>query len=95
MPDYQRIISPHAEKILDALTSKDDYYLNLLDWSSKGVLAIGLAEKSLSILSETIISNLCIQENDNYICSLNFHPQGSLLSVGLCNGKTQIYDIET
>jgi cell division cycle protein 20 (cofactor of APC complex) len=45
MPDYQRIISPHAEKILDAPDIKDDYYLNLLDWSSKGVLAIGLAEK--------------------------------------------------
>ena len=44
-PDYQRIISPHAEKILDAPDIKDDYYLNLLDWSSKGVLSIGLAEK--------------------------------------------------
>ncbi len=43
MPEYQRIINPSAEKILDAPDIKDDYYLNLLDWSSKGVLAIGLA----------------------------------------------------
>lgn len=43
--DYQRIINPQAEKILDAPEIKDDYYLNLLDWSSKGILSIGLAEK--------------------------------------------------
>lgn len=38
-----RILNPQAEKILDAPDIKDDYYLNLLDWSSKGTLAIGLA----------------------------------------------------
>jgi len=30
------------EKVLDAPEMRDDYYLNLLDWSSKGILAIGL-----------------------------------------------------
>ena len=43
MPEYQRVINPSAQKILDAPEIKDDYYLNLLDWSSKGVLAIGLS----------------------------------------------------
>ena len=38
-----RVIQPHPEKILDAPELKDDYYLNLLDWGSKGILAIGLA----------------------------------------------------
>jgi len=36
-------INPCSEKILDAPDLKDDYYLNLLDWSAKGTLAIGLA----------------------------------------------------
>lgn len=35
-------IKPQPEKILDAPQLKDDYYLNLLDWSAKGQLAIGL-----------------------------------------------------
>ena len=30
-------------KVLDAPALKDDYYLNLLDWSSKNILAVGLA----------------------------------------------------
>jgi hypothetical protein len=38
----KKIIKPEPEKILDAPELKDDYYLNLLDWSSKGQLAIGL-----------------------------------------------------
>lgn len=33
------------EKVLDAPEIRDDYYLNLLDWSSKGPLAIGLNDK--------------------------------------------------
>jgi hypothetical protein len=40
-----RSITTAAEKVLDAPDLKDDYYLNLLDWSSQGVLAIGLTEK--------------------------------------------------
>lgn len=35
-------IKTEPEKILDAPELKDDYYLNLLDWGSKGQLAIGL-----------------------------------------------------
>ena len=30
------------EKVLDAPEIRDDYYLNLLDWSNRGLLSIGL-----------------------------------------------------
>lgn len=33
------------EKVLDAPELRDDYYLNLLDWSSRGPLSIGLNDK--------------------------------------------------
>ena len=55
-----RVINPQAEKILDAPDIKDDYYLNLLDWSSKGVLAIGLAER-VYLYSPKEITELCVQ----------------------------------
>ncbi len=41
----KKCVNPAPQKILDAPDIKDDYYLNLLDWSAKGTLAIGLAEK--------------------------------------------------
>ena len=67
-----RYIAPTPEKILDAPELKDDYYLNLLDWSSKGILSIGLADK-VYLYSPQNISELCQKEED-YICSLSFHP---------------------
>ena len=94
MSSLPRALNPQADKVLDAPDIKDDYYLNLLDWSSKGTLAIGLAER-VYLYSPKQITELCTQAEDNYICSVNFHPQGSQLSVGLFNGKTQIYDVET
>lgn len=37
-----RQLNLSPQKILDAPDLKDDYYLNLLDWNSKGTLSIGL-----------------------------------------------------
>lgn len=55
-----RVLNPQAEKVLDAPDIKDDYYLNLLDWSSKGVLAIGLSER-VYLYSPKQITELCTQ----------------------------------
>ena len=87
-----RTIPSTPEKVLDAPDIKDDYYLNLLDWSSKGVLAIGLTEK-VYLYSTKQITELCDLPEDQYVCSLSYHPDGSLLSVGLTNGNTDIYDV--
>ena len=37
-----RSVSLVPEKILDAPELRDDYYLNLMDWSPSGQLGIGL-----------------------------------------------------
>ena len=37
-----RTLHTTPEKVLDAPDIRDDYYLNLLDWSSRGLLSIGL-----------------------------------------------------
>jgi cell division cycle 20-like protein 1 (cofactor of APC complex) len=46
-------VSKLPYKVLDAPALADDFYLNLLDWSSSNVLACGLA-KDLWIWSPTI-----------------------------------------
>ena len=53
-------IKPEPEKILDAPELKDDYYLNLLDWGSKGQLAIGLEGKVYLYTSQKI--NLLVEK---------------------------------
>lgn len=41
----KRALHLSPEKVLDAPEIKDDYYLNLLDWSNRGTLSIGLGER--------------------------------------------------
>lgn len=40
--NQQRKIQKTPFKVLDAPALQDDYYLNLVDWSSQNVLAVGL-----------------------------------------------------
>ena len=59
----RRNIQLEAEKILDAPEMKGDYYLNLLDWSRSGVLAIGLGER-VYLYSPVAIQELCHKSED-------------------------------
>lgn len=45
-----RRISPKPYKILEAPALKNDFYLNLLDWSATNLVAVGL-EHSVYVLS--------------------------------------------
>jgi WD40 repeat protein len=43
--DYVRKIKKTPYKVLDAPGLKDDFYLNLIDWSQRNVLAVGLGSR--------------------------------------------------
>ncbi|EDO19453.1 hypothetical protein Kpol_1002p101 [Vanderwaltozyma polyspora DSM 70294] len=90
-----RKINGNPERILDAPGFLDDFYLNLLSWSSKNILAIALnnalylwngASGEVSMLAEyesTTISSVTWSDDDCHI------------SVGRDDGNTEIWDVET
>jgi WD40 repeat protein len=84
------------EKVLDAPGLVDDYYLNLLDWSSKNHLAVGL-DKSVYIWNaETgTVNEFCHTADDDYVASLEWAADGSFLAVGTALGDTQIWDVDS
>ena len=95
-----------AERTLDAPELVDDYYLNLLDWSSTNLLAIGLDTQVYIWNSATgAVSLLCdlapaettasTEGGDDYVCSVRFADDGSYLAVGTSLGPIQIYEIAT
>lgn len=93
-----------AERVLDAPGLADDYYLNLLDWSSTNLVAIGLGDSVYVWNAETgEVSLLCsfgsdeagVEGNDEYVCSLKFAEDGTYLAVGLSSGPVQVYDVTT
>lgn len=95
-PKSYRHIAQVPEKILDAPDMLDDYYLNLLDWSSDNVLAVALGQTCyLWNASSGSIEELTSVTGENYITSVNWVAGGGYLGVGTAEGETHLYDAET
>ncbi|KAK9276981.1 hypothetical protein L1049_006520 [Liquidambar formosana] len=80
-------------KVLDAPALQDDFYLNLVDWSSHNVLAVGLGNcVYLWNACSSKVTKLCDLGIDDSVCSVGWAQRGTHLSVGTSNGKVQIWD---
>lgn len=93
-----RNIPQAPEKILDAPEILDDYYLNLMDWGSNGLLAVSLNQSVyLWNCHSGEISNLLTTEcPNNYICSVSWMNQGgNCLAVGFADDTVQLMDATT
>lgn len=70
-------------KVLDAPGYSDDFYYNILDWSNKNCIAIGLGQSvyvyNFGTAKVTKIHEL---NDEDEVCSLTWSPSGDLLSVG-------------
>lgn len=91
-----RHIPQQPEKILDAPSLLEDYYLNLIDWGSNNVLAVALAETVfLWNAANGSIEQLCeTTAADDCITSVSWLPDGNFLAVGTNNSEVQIWDAE-
>ncbi|PVI06760.1 WD40 repeat-like protein [Periconia macrospinosa] len=91
----RRRIPSAPERVLDAPGLVDDYYLNLLDWSSGNQVAIGL-ERSVYVWSAESgsVSSLLECASDTYISSVKWSGDGAYVGVGLGTGEVQIWDVE-
>ncbi|KAL8556979.1 hypothetical protein ACS0TY_004448 [Phlomoides rotata] len=88
-----RKISRSPYKILDAPALQDDFYLNLVDWSSRNVLAVGLGNcVYLWNASNSKIVKLCDLEDDDSVCSVCWTHGGTNLAIGTSSGKLQLWD---
>ena len=92
----KRRINTVPERVLDAPGLIDDYYLNLLDWSSSNCVAIALERSVYVWNAETgTVNSLLECDDSSYIASLKWAPDGTHIGVGLSDGTMAIYDSET
>lgn len=90
-----RYIPQFPEKILDAPDLVDDYYLNLLDWSSENILAVCLAQTVYLWNSDSgEIKQLFDTENDlDIVTSVSWMKGGnSILAIGTSSKEVQLWD---
>ena len=93
---------PYKELITSNLI--DDFYLNLLDWSSKDQIAVGCTTSVVlwnnnKTQSEILLNYPCenLEESENYVdkyvSSLIWSSEGDKLAVGHSLGCIEIYDV--
>ncbi|KAG9290338.1 hypothetical protein G9A89_007069 [Geosiphon pyriformis] len=82
------------ERVLDAPGMRDDYYLNLLDWSCKNMVAIGL-DKNVYIWNADTgqVTSIGDAGDNDYVASLSWSADGDHLAVGMSDGDTQVWDV--
>lgn len=83
-------------KILDAPDLQDDFYLNLLDWSSQNILSVGLG-------SSVYLWNACssqvtrlhdLGDQQDEVASVSWSDKGHVLGIGTKRGYVQLWDVE-
>ncbi|XP_063976982.1 fizzy-related protein homolog isoform X1 [Diachasmimorpha longicaudata] len=90
-----RKISRIPFKVLDAPELQDDFYLNLVDWSSQNVLSVGLGScVYLWSACTSQVTRLCDLSGDgNSVTSVAWNERGNLVAVGTHVGYIQVWDV--
>ncbi|TIC26507.1 WD40 repeat-like protein [Wallemia mellicola] len=86
------------DRVLDAPGLVDDFYYNLLSWSSTNLLAVGIgARVFVWNADDGSVKEICNGEDSNSgdLQSLKWTEDGSYLATGWADSSIQIYDIET
>jgi len=84
-------------RVLDAPDLADDFYLNLVDWSSTNVLGVGLgACVYLWTAHNANVNKLCdLSESGDTVSSVSWVQKGTTLAIGTLSGQLRIYDAST
>ncbi|TIB07122.1 hypothetical protein E3P90_04142, partial [Wallemia ichthyophaga] len=98
-PNPKRNLSKmKPDRVLDAPGLVDDFYYNLLSWSSTNLLAVGIgARVFVWNADDGSVKELCNGEdfNSGDVQSLKWTEDGSYLATGWADSSIQIYDIES
>ncbi|XP_060565732.1 cell division cycle protein 20 homolog [Ruditapes philippinarum] len=90
-----RVIPSVPERILDAPELLDDYYLNLLDWSSNNHLSVALGSSVFiwNASSGIIVQLMTMDEPGQYISAVKWIEEGSIIGVGTSQGHVELWDV--
>lgn len=91
-----RVLSKVPYKVLDAPELADDFYLNLVDWSSQDVLGVGLGKCVYLWSAQTsCVTKLCdLQGVQDSVTSFSWSERGNHIAIGTHSGLVQIWDAE-
>ncbi|KAG6853203.1 hypothetical protein C0991_006152 [Blastosporella zonata] len=90
-----RKIPTQPERVLDAPGLVDDFYLNLLAWSTSNTVAVALEASTYIWHADTgSVSQLADAPEGTYVSSVDFSNDGAFLGIGLGTGDVELWDVE-
>lgn len=89
----ERKIASTPFKVLDAPNLQDDFYLNVVDWSSNNNLAVGLGQ-ALYIWNyhTNNVKKLTEYYGRNLLTSVSWDPRSDILGIGSKEGEVSLWD---
>ncbi|PFH53498.1 hypothetical protein AMATHDRAFT_137284 [Amanita thiersii Skay4041] len=92
-----RKIPTQPERVLDAPGLVDDFYLNLLSWSSQNTLAVALEGATYIWRADTgSVSQMGdVSPQGTFVASIDFSNDGMFLGIGLGTGEVELWDVDT
>jgi len=89
-----RSFNTQPERVLDAPGMVDDFYLNLMDWSSSNQLAVVLARTIYIWNGDTGSVNEFATLGDD-VTSVSYSADGKYLGIGTHGGDVQVWDVRS
>ncbi|KAF8185037.1 WD40-repeat-containing domain protein [Mycena galopus ATCC 62051] len=90
-----RKIPTQPERVLDAPGMIDDFYLNLMSWSTTNCVAVALEASTYIWKADTgDVVHLGDSPAGTYVGSVNFSNDGAFLGIGLDTGAVEVWDVE-
>ena len=89
-----RKISKTPFKVLEAPSIQDDFYLNLVDWSSQDLLAVGLGSSVYIWNARTSqVTRVADMPAGDTVASIAWNTRGNVLGIGSNQGSVQTWQI--
>ena len=92
IPNY-RTLPKAPYKILDAPGLSDDFYVDLLDWSSRNLISVGLSDQVYLWNAESAEVNLLCKLHNDSVTSVKWSETGEFLGIGTDKGYCLVYDV--
>jgi WD40 repeat protein len=92
----QRPVPGAPDRILDAPGMVDDFYLNVLDWSVRNIVAVALGPSVYlwNGADGSVKELLTLSTGGGHVTSLSWIHDGKAVAVGSNDGYVQIWDVE-
>eukprot|EP00930_Biecheleria_cincta_P084548 TRINITY_DN73_c0_g1_i1.p1 TRINITY_DN73_c0_g1~~TRINITY_DN73_c0_g1_i1.p1 ORF type:complete len:483 (+),score=78.23 TRINITY_DN73_c0_g1_i1:57-1451(+) len=93
-PRVVRKVDPKPYQCLDAPSLEDDFYLNLVDWSSTNMVSVGL-DRFVYLRNEYSrqVTKLEPERGSTKVTSVSWLEQGCHLAVGRDSGHVEVWDV--